>query len=618
MGKFIKGAGLGPVTVISRSKDKLDAFAVGLDGRVYTAAWQTGDRKWRGWWRIDGIETAPCASVAPVCRSADKLDIFAVGLDGHVYTAAWQKGDKQWRGWWRVGNLTVPLHASVSAVSRSANKLDIFAAGLDGKVYTAAWQPGDRTWRGWWSVGTLKVPPGAPIGAVSRSKDKLDIFAAGADGFVRTAAWEAGDKNWRGWWKIRNFKTIARSSVSAVSRSADKLDIFATAANGRIYTAAWQKGDKAWRGWWPVASFVTRKRTPIAAVSRSADKLDVFAVAPNGRIYTAAWQPGDQTWRGWWPVRDLMTLPEMSIGVACRSADKLDVVAPRLDGRVLTAAWQKGDTTWRGWWFISNLVTGMTDPEVSRWKKVGTAFQSENTAHSEEAQGMTTDGSFWYLTSNNANSVRKYAAGAKLVAQKKIPPGKTGHVGAPGFFDGWIYVPIQNPWGVWKASAGLDSSKFIETSEKGDDRFPWCDVNPLNGRLYTSEFGHWNNANGILLAYDKDTLQRHPEDDIGLGTTPIHFDRIQGGVFTRRGRIILSRSGPNGIFCFSAITGHCFGGKHLGNFGSVGSEVEGVTVRSWQFNGTPAAVHVLELDNDWPDKDDCYLHSYQVPEAERL
>lgn len=141
---------------------------------------------------------------------------------------------------------------------------------------------------------------------------------------------------------------------------------------------------------------------------------------------------------------------------------------------------------------------------------------------------------------------------------------------------------------------------------------------PIERTLVYNEYDHWNNANGVLFAYDRNSLERCPEDDIGLGNTPIHFDRIQGGVFTRHGRVIVSRSDPNGIFCFSTITGLCFGGRHLGDFGSSGSEVEGVTVRAWQFNGKPATVHVLELDNDWSTNDDCYLHSYSVPEPDRL
>jgi hypothetical protein len=84
MSNFAPGAGIGPVSVISRSPNKLDAFAGGLDGHVYTAAWQLGDTAWRGWWRIDGVEVAPCAPVCAISRSTDKLDIFVVGLDEQV------------------------------------------------------------------------------------------------------------------------------------------------------------------------------------------------------------------------------------------------------------------------------------------------------------------------------------------------------------------------------------------------------------------------------------------------------------------------------------------------------------------------------------------------------
>ena len=618
MNNFVPGAGTGPVSVISRSLNKLDAFAVGLDGYVYTAAWQPGDTAWRGWWRIDGVEAAPCAPVCAVSRSTDKLDIFVVGLDGHVYTAAWQQGDTKWRGWWQVGNLKTVLHAPVNAVSRSTDKLDIFVAGLDGRVYTAAWQPSDTSWRGWWQIGNVQAPPGAPVTAVSQSQDKLDIFVVGSDWQVYTAAWQKGDTQWRGWWAVAGGKSVPRTPVGAVSRAAGKLDIFVVGGNGRVYTAAWEQGDTQWRGWRSVANFVTQKRTPVTAVSRSANKLDIFATGSDGRIYTAAWESGDTQWRGWWAVGDLVTATRTPVGVVSRSIDMLDVAAPGLNGRIYTAAWQKSDTQWQGWWLIADLVTGMTDPRVGKWTKVGVAFYSENTAHSEEAQGMTTDGEAWFLSSNNSNTIRKYGAGAKLLAEIAVPEGQQGgHVGAPGCFKGWVYVPIQHPYGVWKTKTNFSAQKFLP-GEQGTGRFPWCDVNPLNGRLYTSEFDHWNNANGVLFAYDHETLERRPEDDIGLGNTPIHFDRIQGGVFTHRGRIIISRSGPNGIFCLSAITGKCFGGRHLGDFGSSGSEVEGVTVRAWQFNDTPAHVHVLELDNDWSNEDDCYLHSYMVPDPDRL
>jgi hypothetical protein len=126
--------------------------------------------------------------------------------------------------------------------------------------------------------------------------------------------------------------------------------------------------------------------------------------------------------------------------------------------------------------------------------------------------------------------------------------------------------------------------------------------------LYTCNF----DTPDRLLAYERESLGRRPADDIRLGASPIYVDRIQGGVFTAHGRVILTRSDYNAVFCFSSLNGHCFGAKKLGDFGSDGSEVEGVAVRAWQFDGTRAEVHILELDNDVVSGDDFYLHSFQV------
>jgi hypothetical protein len=41
------------VTAVSRSTDHLDAFVIGTDSKVYTAAWQPDFTDWwHGWWRM--------------------------------------------------------------------------------------------------------------------------------------------------------------------------------------------------------------------------------------------------------------------------------------------------------------------------------------------------------------------------------------------------------------------------------------------------------------------------------------------------------------------------------------------------------------------------------------
>jgi hypothetical protein len=621
MSTFVPGAGIGRVSIISRSPDKLDIFAVGLDGKVYTAAWEPGDTSWRGWWRIDGVETAPCAPVTAISRSTDKLDIFVVGLDGHVCTAAWEPGFG-WRGWWRIGDVSTTLHAPVSAVSRSADKLDIFVVSLDGYICTAAWQPEFTGWQGWGTlgIGTNSYPPGAPVCAISKAPDEIDIFAVGLEGTVDTAVLRPGDAGVARWFGpswVGDLKAHPRTPVSAVSRSSDQLDLFLVGLDGYVYTTPWNAKDPYGVAWRPIGSHappIGTMQAPVSVVSRSAGLVDIFLVGQDGNVYTAGC---DADWGGPWQISGFSTLPGTPVAAVSRSTDRLDLCTVGLDGHIYAAAWAPDSAGWQGWWRAADLVTGMTDPYVDQWKDVGTAFKSENKGYSSEAQGMTTDGGDWFLSSNGSKTIRRYRQDFELLGEIKVP--LNAHIGAPGCFQGSVYVPVQDPFGVWKTDKNFSTQKFTP-AEGGQRRFPWCDVNPLNGRLYTVE-DIYNDQKMVLLAYDFKTLERRPEDDIKLGPTPAGFNSEQGGqggVFTRHGRIIISRSGPNTILCFSSLTGHCFGGRKLGDYNSSGSEVEGVTVRPWQFGSTPAHVHVLELDNDFWTKDDCYLHSYNVPEPDRL
>ena len=303
---------------------------------------------------------------------------------------------------------------------------------------------------------------------------------------------------------------------------------------------------------------------------------------------------------------------------------------------------------------LRQAMDGMTDPAIGQWHKVGVALSSENTQLSEEAQGAATDGARWYVSSNKLKGVVAFddagnRAGTFRPTDALIqtmwedagspapPPGLSQitpkwlaamaggtwapHFGAPGVFDGWVHVPVQGPRGVWRFRVDGTDQKWkiaavlpTDANFASDDLFPWCAVHPVTGLLYTCNYG----TPDRLMAYHRETLQRQPAGDFRIGPAPIFIDRIQGGVFTAHGRLILVRSDYNAVFCFSSLNGHCFGAKALGDFGSDGSEVESVAVRSWQFDGTRAEVHILELDNDLPSGDDFDLHSFQVPDPGKL
>lgn len=354
MNTFITDTSNGPVTVVPRSTDKLDIFISGLDGHVYTAACEKDHPNWRGWRRIDGVETAPCAPVGAVSHSTNELAIFVVGLDGHIYTATFHPGNQQWQDWKPIGSLKVALDATISAASCAANQLDIFVTGLDGKIYTTTRQPDHQPWQNWGAVGQILAPSGAPVSAVSRSADKLDIFVAGRDGQVYRAAWKKGDTTWSGWLPVQDLVTIPGASIGAVSRSADKLDLFATGRDGRVYTTTWSSEDGAWEDGTPVGDWLTRPGTPVAAVARNADKLDIFVIDGGGRVQTATWEADLNHWSDWRPVQDLVAAPGTSIGAASRSPDKLDIFVAGGDRRVYTAVWEPDVNKWRGWWPVAD------------------------------------------------------------------------------------------------------------------------------------------------------------------------------------------------------------------------------------------------------------------------
>ena len=134
-----KGTAASAITAVSRGPGKLDVFIRGENNGIYTAAWDqnVNDAKWQGWWRIVDGKGEASSDITVVSRDPNKLDVFMRGLNGVVYTAAWDQNveNAKWRGWWPILKDTKAHDgSSVAAISRDPNKLDIFIVGTDGHV----------------------------------------------------------------------------------------------------------------------------------------------------------------------------------------------------------------------------------------------------------------------------------------------------------------------------------------------------------------------------------------------------------------------------------------------------------------------------------------------------
>ena len=71
------------------------------DARAWTAAWAPDSGGWHGWWQLPRLSLFQAGvPVTAVSRSKDKLDIFAVDSEcNEVWTAAWAPNTGGWHGW---------------------------------------------------------------------------------------------------------------------------------------------------------------------------------------------------------------------------------------------------------------------------------------------------------------------------------------------------------------------------------------------------------------------------------------------------------------------------------------------------------------------------------------
>ena len=344
------------VRPVANSTKNLDVLTIDGQGNIDDLVW--GPENQYLWTKVKGIrnfKTAPYSPVGAVARSRNKLDIFAVGLDGNVYSAAWEKGFADgWHGWGRILDLKAKVGSSISAVSRRTDWIDIFVVGEDDGVYTAAWNPSfTGGWKGWWRIGDLKVEPKSSVSVASRGPDNLDVFVSGNDGYVYTAAWDP-QGGWKGWWRVLDLEVFPGSPISAVSSGTGWLDIFVVGKDGGIYTASWQPSfTEGWHGWWRIRDLQSEPGSVIGVVSRSPDKLDVVVTGKDGAVYTAAYEPSFQDgWHGWWRIRDFTVTPGTAVAVVSRDSDWLDVFVTQ-EGETYTAAWHPSFADgWHGWWMI--------------------------------------------------------------------------------------------------------------------------------------------------------------------------------------------------------------------------------------------------------------------------
>ena len=357
-GIFPKGA---PVTPVSRNPDHIDAFAVGDDGKVYSAWWASGN-DWSGvgdkWGSIGGSFPAG-AKVSVVSRHEDHLDVFAMDSNGDARSCWWSL-DNGWSGtdkdWGNLGNPGQAFSpgTEISVLARYDNTLDLFVIGPNGSVYSKWWAE-SADWSDWNNIGPVfsadSIPANAKLAAVARTPENLDLFVVGSEGRV-LHSWWTQDNGWsglKGWGSIGgafslNDKKTALFTpgmeISAVARSPDNLDVFVPGNDGSVYHSYWYTSED-WSGvndnWGTIPGTEQfSANTKVAALSRSISNLEVFACSADNKLCRSAWdQKGDwSSSNGSWDLISTPQQPEARVSAIARNPSNVDAFICDSDDRV--------------------------------------------------------------------------------------------------------------------------------------------------------------------------------------------------------------------------------------------------------------------------------------------
>jgi hypothetical protein len=627
---------IAPIATVSYSHGKINLFSTGSDGAIYHS-YHVGPNGngYTDWEKLPvEVDLPPCASITAVSRAEGEIHLFVADVEGQVFGATWTRGP----GWTSsaMGAVILP-GAYIEAVSPSDGIIDLFANGLDDMVWhariTATVGIADARWS---RVGTRVFPPATPVGAVSRADGQVHAFAVGDDSVVYMSALNSASGVF-GEWTSTGGRATRGTPVTAISRSANKIDLFHVGMDGSVMHGAHRPevgaANFAWRS--VGSGIIFSQRARIAAISSRVDNIDLFATSSTGTILTTYFTPAAGAFGLWTGISGGTSYPGSPISALTPDPDEHRIFFVGVDAKVYSSVSIARSLGYLPWVPVSSKTFGMEDPRPHDWEHRYWYATFENTGWSDEAQGLATDGTNWYISSNGEDyqTVRKFNNEFTQLDYVNVPIGNnTVGIGSLSYYRGWLYVPLQHPYGVWKISASDLRQQTRLSVDTTDNRLSGVAINPLNGRLYTTRFDMDRMGTPTLFAYNRDTMARTPEDDIVLHLPADVPKHVQGLTFTKRGRVILVSSWmpddgySNYLFTFSAHTGAYFGYTQLfpadDAMQAQAVVAQEVLLRVYRGRGSwetiPLAFFVLELQNEEFSDDDVFVRGYGVPDGVKL
>jgi outer membrane protein assembly factor BamB len=261
-------------------------------------------------------------------------------------------------------------------------------------------------------------------------------------------------------------------------------------------------------------------------------------------------------------------------------------------------------------------VNAMNPPLMEDWTFVN-LDNYNNREWTEECQGIVTDGSFWYVVSNNKIKRAVYKFSLDFILIKVAVSQMNYHIGHPALGNGKIYIPMEPPdegdnSRVWVLDTDLTSFGTYDMGYNSErdppGKMPWCAINPWNLYLYSSV----SSGVDLVSAYD-------PNDFTFKGILKIGDEKVnevQGGCFSNNGHLYLTSDDSVDIRGYSALNGKFLGSFPL-DYGH-GDEIEGLGLGHINHPpGISSFVHVVILDNEGTE-DDVFINHFTLPDPSVL
>jgi hypothetical protein len=314
------GVPLASIAAAPNQDGRLQAFALGTDGQLYTA-WQVAPAGNWSSWGVLVPNNAPTASALAVGLNQDgRLQVFIAGPQG-VWSAYQMAPDNAWSAWINFEWPSETTPTGITAVIASAGELHIAAFGL--YVIQSSSQVGpNQGWGGWRTVGDPTAFALSQLTGARNADGHLELFGLGTDGIPRHI-WQSNGA-WQGWQTLD--PVISGAEFMTVGQNVDgRLEVFVCA--GGEFQHLWQTSpSNGWATGWLSLGAPSGEACVTAAVTCEGGQLELFAVTTaqtpwlicQSMVQGTSWPTWITNWWSWYPMADA---PELAAPPAGSTGD---------------------------------------------------------------------------------------------------------------------------------------------------------------------------------------------------------------------------------------------------------------------------------------------------------